>query len=359
MRILFILENFYPKIGGVETLFWQLATKLTEKGYQITVFTTAAIGAPKKEVLNGIQIIRTPYSNRYFFTFLSGFRVLRLAFGHDLIHTTSYNAAIPAFFGSLIARKHCIITFHEVWDNLWFKMSAFAKWKQLLHYYFEKFVLILPFEKFVGVSKYTTDALLKSGIEQHKIVKIYNGLDYDFLEKQKILSDTGETYLFYGRLGISKGIDILLDALQLLISKGIDVRLKMIIPTTGSAYNSLIREIKAKNLKENITIEDQVSYPILLSEIQSAKAVVIPSFTEGFCFVAAETAAMNTPIISSGKGALKEVATGQIIEMASYNSEDLADAFAKAEKGEWKNIPFKKFELSEAIKEYIDLYESI
>ena len=40
MRILFVLEHFYPYIGGVEQLFWQLSKSLVARGHEVKVITT-------------------------------------------------------------------------------------------------------------------------------------------------------------------------------------------------------------------------------------------------------------------------------------------------------------------------------
>jgi len=40
MKILFILENFHPYVGGAETLFKSLADELAKKGHDVTVLTS-------------------------------------------------------------------------------------------------------------------------------------------------------------------------------------------------------------------------------------------------------------------------------------------------------------------------------
>ena len=50
MKILFVLENFYPNIGGVETLFKSLTEQLVREGHEVMVITLASmtICLPKK-----------------------------------------------------------------------------------------------------------------------------------------------------------------------------------------------------------------------------------------------------------------------------------------------------------------------
>ena len=125
--------------------------------------------------------------SRYLFTFLGFFYLLKHIQKSDFIHTTSYNAAIPAFFAGKLFGKKVIVTFHEVWDQLWFKlpdMGSLGKWG---HYLFEQFLLKLPFDKFIGVSKSTSRNLINAGVSSERVTTIYNGLDYsEFIGKRSI-----------------------------------------------------------------------------------------------------------------------------------------------------------------------------
>jgi len=153
VRILFVLENYYPHIGGVETLFKSLCESLVIKGHQVTVFTSRVIAhSERRETINGVEIRRFWSGNRYVFTFLSILTIWRLARKHDHVHTTSYNAALPAWIGSQLADRRCTITFHEVWDELWLRLPGMSAIGSRLHRAFEKMILSLSFNKYIGVS---------------------------------------------------------------------------------------------------------------------------------------------------------------------------------------------------------------
>jgi len=361
MKVLFILENFYPKIGGVETLFWKLAKTLSKRGFKVTVFTSGAgKDVPLKESIHGFEIVRTRYSNRYLFTFFTIIKAYRLARQHDIVHTTSYNAALPAFISAFIARKKSIITFHEAWNKMWFSMTGFSYFSQLLHYYFEKLILLFPFTRFIAVSAYTAEALSYAGITNNKIVKIYNGLDYGFLSSQIDTSiSKDDHYLFYGRLGISKGIPILLEAFTLLKLASNPKKLKMIVSFNDSSFDQLQNDLADRDINDIVEVVDQMEYEDLLIEIQRAKAILVPSFTEGFCFVATESIAMNAAIIHSGRGALKEVVGGINIKMNEFSGKGLAEAILLGENGQWNDDPKIEFDLKKSIDQYIDLYNEL
>ncbi len=362
MKILFILENHYPNIGGVETLFKTLTEELVKKGFEVTVLTNKfSKKLAPTEILNGVHIRRLSLFNRYLFTFLAFIPAIKHARSHDIIHTTSYNAAIPAYIAQLLTRKKTIITFHEVWGQLWFKLPYMNKFSLSLHYLFEQFILKLGFHKFIAVSDSTKNALIQSGINNKKIEVIHNGIDYNqFKTKSEKKPNSDFTFLYFGRLGISKGLDILLDAITLLKSSKKTFKLKLIIPTEPSGFNKRIRDFIQKNkISPIVEILSDLPKEELINIVSNADAVVIPSYSEGFCFTAVEAMALDRPIISSGKAALKEVVSGRHLTMPSHNAQGLVQCMERALDNDWDITTSKKFELSDSVKRYIQLYEKM
>jgi len=75
---------------------------------------------PKKEIMNGVVIQRVPsFFSRYFFTFSSIITAVQLARKHDIIQTTTFNGAPPAWLAGKLARKPVVLTVHEVWQKKW------------------------------------------------------------------------------------------------------------------------------------------------------------------------------------------------------------------------------------------------
>ena len=64
MRICFILDYYYPHMGGVEYLFKNLAEGLCREGHEITVLTRHLPGSPHKETINKVTIYRVRTVNR-------------------------------------------------------------------------------------------------------------------------------------------------------------------------------------------------------------------------------------------------------------------------------------------------------
>ena len=106
-------------------------------------------------------------------------------------------------------------------------------------------------------------------------------------------------------------------------------------------------------------LKHHLPFETLKQSIATSDCVIIPSYSEGFCFAAVETIALGTPLISSNQTALKEVVSGKFIKMDNLSVAALVTAMDKARKGEWSKSPIKQFRLSDTIAAYKKLYGHI
>ena len=358
MKILFVLEHFYPYIGGAEKLFYELSTNLAQQGMEVTVVTTLYDRKlPKEELHNGVKIVRVKCYNRFAFTLLSIPKIIQYAKGFDIIHTTTYNAAMPAMLSGILLKKPVFVTFHEVWGTLWKKLPFTSFLNKNAFYLFEKLLLNLPFHKFIAVSDFTKSKLIESGISENKIERIYNGIDYKLFENYQTAAPEVFTYTYFGRLGISKGLELLIPAAAEFRKSHPNSIFKLIIPKQPKGiYDKIIDLIKSNNLETYIEMHHNLPRQQLYNELLKSSCVVIPSYSEGFCFAAAETVALNIPIVSSQQGALKEVVSGRFIGMKEQSSKGLFQALERAYLQDWTEIPIQQYHLNDSINMYVKIY---
>ena len=366
MSILFVLEHFHPYIGGVEFLFWQLAKSLVERGHKVKVITTRFDKAlPLEETIEGIEIQRVNCANRFTFSYKSIPSIFASANSYDIIHTTTYNAAIPAWLVAFFKRKKCVLTFHEYWGKLWEQLPYLNFYERILFRSFERSISLLTFTKVIAVSEYTRNSLIQAGIPPAKIVSIYNGLNYqNFNSNNKITNqlynNNSWAFIFVGRLGVSKGLDLLIPAADIFLQKNPNAILKLVIPKRPEKMYLLIKkEIEKLKSFSQIKLMHNLPKEDLYREMQTAAFIVIPSYSEGFCFVAADACAMGVPVVSSQKGALAEVVSGKHIVIEDFSIKGLTVALQKAAEQKWQQSSLKKFPLSESIEQYIQVYKEI
>lgn len=358
MKILFVLEHFYPYIGGAEKLFYVLTTSLAKEGYEVVVITTQFDKKLlKEEVHRGVKIVRINCWNRYAFTLFSLPKILRYAQNADLIHTTTYNAALPAVLAGKWKRKPVYVTFHEVWGELWKKLPFTSMMQKYGYYFFEKLLLQLPFNKYIAVSNFTEKKLQEHGIPSHRIQRIYNGLEYDSFNSLQSIPNETFNYTYFGRLGISKGLDLLIPAAAKFREKYPKSVLKLILPKQPKAFYEKIMDLVAEHeLQDYIDFKHNLSREDLYAELLQSSCVVIASYSEGFCFAAAEAVALKVPIVSSHRGALSEVVSGNFVVMESMTVAALVEALEKAYLGDWERQAIRYFPLKETVKNYKNLY---
>jgi glycosyltransferase involved in cell wall biosynthesis len=370
--VLFVLENYIPHIGGVEIVFKNLSEGLAKLGHEVSVVTHRLKGTKKYEVKNGVKIYRVNcFHSRYWFTFLSIPKVLNLANKSDLIHTTTFNGAFPAWFAAKLLGKKCVITIHEVWVGKWDKLTEMGWLNAKIHDFLERFIYLLNFDKYICVSKSTQKQLLDIGINKNKTNVIYNGVDYNHWNPKRV--EGGEirkklglerkfVYFFSGRPGISKGLEYLIKAVPFITKKIPDAKLLAIVSKDKAyekRYRYVVNLIKRLGVQDEIILLDPVSYQELPKYVKAADCIIVPSLSEGFGFAAAEACAMGKPVVTSNTTSLPEVVSGKYVFVKPRNVKDIVRGIERINNNESIKNKLKRFEIKDNIKNYLKIYRKL
>jgi glycosyltransferase involved in cell wall biosynthesis len=156
---------------------------------------------------------------------------------------------------------------------------------------------------------------------------------------------------------VSKGLDLIIPAFARIRQEHPEATLRLITPKHPATLWKKLHQLKRYHqLDEGIEFMHELGREELYDRVCHSTCVLIPSYSEGFCFAAAESIAMHVPVITSGRTALKEVVGGQYIEMERMNAESLYKAMQQALRNEWKETPPRYFPLEATIEQYLDLY---
>jgi D-inositol-3-phosphate glycosyltransferase len=372
MNILFVLENYIPHIGGVEVLFKHICETLAKK-HKVTVITHRLKGTESFEIINGVNVVRVDvphFLSRYFFTFMSIPTIIRYAKSADIIHTSTYNAAPPAKFVSWLQNKPCVITIHEVIGNNWSSMLEMNWLSGKLHQFLEWLIISLKFDRYICISYSTKNDLIEVKAKNKSTV-IYCGIDYDFFNpkkygknniKKKLNLEDNFVYLFYGRPGVSKGLEFLLRAVPIIKSKIKNSKLLAILSTDKTyrrQYKTMMKLINKLHIENDVMIIPPVKRDVLPSYIMASDCVVVPSLTEGFGFAVAESCALGKPVIASEVKSIPEVISGKYVLVKPRDPGDIARAVVRVFNREYTKCPLKKFTWKECISKYEKLYKEV
>ncbi len=372
MKILFICENYYPHKGGAEVLFKNLAEGLVKKENEVSVITHLLPNTAKEEIISGVKITRVvSFHSRYFFSFFSIPRVIREAQKHDIIQTTTFNAAFPAWIAAKITRKPVVLTVHEVWVGKWKDIAGLSWLSCALHNFLERLIYRLPFDQYICVSDATKNDLLKLNIPPEKATIIYNGFDYDFWNPKNFTqkdavefrkkNNLQDKFVFFswGRPGPSKGFEYAIKALPLIVK---EIPNSVLVLMFGSVekytkkYAELIKLIGEINLPDHIKIIPSLPYEQLGIALKATDAIIIPSVSEGFGYTTLEAVTMKKPVVVSDAGSLPEVVSGKFQIFESKNIIDLAEKAIQIARGEYVQKKERKFGWDECVEKYGEIY---
>ncbi len=225
-HILFVLDYYTPHRWWAETVFEHITQKLFSRWHTITVLTSHYLSTlPFCENIEGIEVVRVG-SWRLSFVFSAIWHGIKLCYHKkiDIIHSSTYGGAIPAWFIGFFCRKKVLLTVHEVFWSLWSVYKSF--YKAWLYRIFEWLIFIFPYNIYHVVSQYTFNSIRSLyRIPDKKIHLIYNGVDSDFWSLASVSNRSiaswrkkygwGKRFvlLYYGHSGKSKWLDYLIDAL--------------------------------------------------------------------------------------------------------------------------------------------------
>lgn len=371
MKILFVLDHYFPYIGGAETLFKNTCEGLAERGHRVSVVTTRLKDTKKQELINGIQVHRVwtpPFARRYWFTLFSLFKVVQEAKKAEVIHTTTYNSALSSRIAGKILHKPNLITILEVLGDDWGRVPGIGKLTAAAHNFFERMVLCLNFDRFVCISESTRNNVIKFGIPREKTVVNYPGVDYDLFDsknidhslRHKLGLEDNFVYLFFGRPGITKGVDYLVRAVSKISKKIPKAKLVMILAHEPQERHKEILDLINKfGLKNKIIPIDPVERKLLPSYLGIADCVVVPSLTEGFGYSAAEAAALCLKIVATNVGSLPEVVSGNYILVKAKSPKEIMKGVCSIYRGEYKKTKVKRFTQNKSISQTEAIYRSL
>lgn len=152
-------------------------------------------------------------------------------------------------------------------------------------------------DKFICVSDFQREILIKAGIPERKLRTLHNFINPKALMPETVQSK--EDYLLYiGRIETLKGLQTLLAAAE---QTGAELK----IAGDGSWAPELAKRVSRLS---NVEYLGFVSGEPLKQLVQRARAVIVPSeWYETFGLTAAEAKAVGTPVIASRIGGLTEV----------------------------------------------------
>lgn len=175
------------------------------------------------------------------------------------------------------------------------------------------------------------DLSIEYEINPDKIKVIPSGIPNSAIDKQDTINSTiqdlksSEYFLFIGRKELRKNLLTVIEAFDLVKLSQPDVKL-VLAGSPGYGYQDITKAIKKSEYKKYIIDLSRVNNLEKITLYQHTKAVLYPSFYEGFGFPILEALHKGVPVIASDIPSSREVGDSMI----EYIEVDNIKAWAKA-----------------------------
>jgi glycogen synthase len=273
LKILLSSYLFQPSVGGIESVSQILAQKFAAAGEEVHVITQSPGGTVPDA---NYRLTRRPSITEIF-------RLLRRC---DLFFQN--NISLRSLIPGLLVRKPTLVA-HQTWLQ---NVRGAIGWQNRLKQ------ALLRFVTNVAISKAVADRL---SARSFVIGNPYD--DAIFHPMPEVARD--KTIVFVGRLVSDKGVDLLLQALDLLKRDGLSPDLTIV--GSGPEEISLRKLVVELDLDRQVIFAEQKSGTDLARILSRHLILAVPSrWAEPFGVVALEGIACGCVVVGSQNGGLKE-----------------------------------------------------
>ena len=285
MRILWFnwRDILNPEAGGAEVFTHEVMKRLTQRGYNMTLFTSRFKGCELNENIDGVDVIRE--GNKY--TVYKHARNYLKAYKHHYDLILDEINTRPFLTPKFVKEKRVVALIHQLAREFWFYETRFPL-NYVGYYYLEKKWLSNYKDTItLTVSDSTRIDLEELGFK--KLFVVLPGLSVTPLSTVKE-KEANPTVLFIGRLKKAKLPHHALQAFSIIKHEIPDAKMWVI----GDGYlREKLESFKSKDVTFFGHISNEKKYELL----SRAHIILVPAVREGWGLIVTEANAMGTPAI--------------------------------------------------------------
>lgn len=310
LRVVFIIQDYYPRLGGAQRQIAEQAPLLKKLGVEITVLTRRYPGLKPFEIIGGVPVHRMPIPGpkaiaAISFILTATWKIIRLR--PNLIHAQELlspgTTAVLArgLTGIPVVAK--VLRGGQLGDMAKISRGGLGKWR-------------VPFicnniDGFAVISQEIDAELAGAGVPASKRFPLTNGVDTDrfaplpaaakqTLRQQLGLPIDGLLAVYTGRLEPEKRIDQIIQLWPQVRKEHPKARLLLL----GSGkQEEHLRQLAGDGVDFIGQLDDVVSH------LQAADLFLLPSATEGLSNSMLEALSCGLPVIATTVGGAEDVLT--------------------------------------------------
>ncbi|MBR1847942.1 MAG: glycosyltransferase [Lachnospiraceae bacterium] len=302
MKVLIVLNYYWPYISGVSEYARLLAEKLCKRGYEVTVLTSNHAKLKRYEEINGVKVIRA-----------------------DILGKISKGTISPEFIrlARKLSKEADVVNMHLPMIESSVISKSIDTEKLVVTYHCDINLPSTPLNKFITrTMDWSNNICLKKAgkimvqtIDYSSRSRVaYKYVD-KFVESATPIKDYESSIVytgnankpvigFCGRLVAEKGLNVLLDAFSLIKEQIPNATLRIggdyKSVAGGSIYPELVEQIKKKKI-EDVEFVGKIPDENMADFYSSLDVFVLPSINslEAFGMVQVEAMYCGTPVVAS------------------------------------------------------------
>lgn len=344
LTVMMFSWEFPPRIiGGISPHVYNLSKSLARNGVKVYVVTCDFPGAPRHEVIDGVEVLRidsykNPAPDFATWVYLMNMNMQKEAAALvksldgkvDVFHAHDWLVANVGIGLKHVFRKPLLATIHST--EIGRRNGINSDYEKMIH----ETEAWLTYEawKVICCSNYMVSHVRWAfGLPEDKLVMIPNGVNVqEYTENKNMdLSQFRRRFalpeekivLFVGRLVYEKGIHVFVNAAPK-VSEKVDA--KFVIVGNGYMKEPLSNLVKGMGLAHKVMFTGFVDDDTLRKLQRCAGVCVVPSLFEPFGIVALEAMAAKSPVVVSDTGGLSEIVEHDVTGVKAYpnNPDSLA-----------------------------------
>lgn len=293
---------FSPPIGGMSTLFGQLAKSHLD-GYAFLVLKTNRIdkfirSGWKRHCMNLINaVLLTGHFLKTLFCFRPRIVHIQTNSGAGFFEKASL------LFWAKAARANTVIHIHGGGFRDFYSRSG-GLVRAMIRYCLNRADVIIV------LSQQMRSDFESIGVDCKKLAIVSNGVVVPELTAHRKTTGEGQnaplTVLFLNRIDVPKGVDDLLAAAESVCRRSQHVAFRVVGPACG-CHARIVKVLQEKGLEERIQLLGPVSGQQKIAQYMQADIYVLPSHLEAFPIGLLEAMACGLPCVATTVGGIPEI----------------------------------------------------
>jgi len=271
-----------PEAGGAEVYTHEIAKRLVNKGYSITLFTSEFKDCKREEIIDGVKVVRN--GGRY--TVYQKAKEFYKKSGNSFDIVIDEINTRPFLTPKFVDKDKIVALIHQLAREFWFYETTFPV--NLIGYYILERRWL---KNYVSVPTITVSNSTKKDLEELRFKRIFivhNGLNVEPVDR---IPEKAEkpTIIYVGRMKKAKKPQDVFEAFKIVKREIRDAELWMV----GDGYLRKKLERKDRDVKFFGYVDKRTKDEL----VKKAWVIAVPGIREGWGQVVTDANALGTPAV--------------------------------------------------------------